>query len=393
MRPRANRFVIMGDRRDRRVDLFQAALRRWRQHNAAVVDYREVISAHGRLAEAACQSCLVRIESPGRDFEIFRAMLACGADATEAEGGPALSRDAVARLAPDPGRVFFPRQWYLGFLAVLAEAERQLRGCGSVVFTSQPADIALMFDKGRCHERLRQGGVPVARPLGSVSCFDELRTRMSEARMPRVFVKLSHGSAASGVVAYETARGREQAWTTAEIVRAPDGVRLYNSRRLRRYRRHEDVSVLFNVLCSHRVHVEAWVPKASLDSRVCDLRVLSIAGEPRHSVLRLSRGPMTNLHLLNERAEASAIRARMRPNAWAELLSTCRRVASLFPRTLHVGIDIAVGPGYRSHVVLEANAFGDLLNDVTDNGLNTYEAEVAALLGLSGAALCSTATR
>ena len=102
---------------------------------------------------------------------------------------------------------------------------------------------------------------------------------------------------------------------------------------------------------------------------------------------------MTNLHLLNERAEASAIRDRMRPKAWAELLSTCRRVAFLFPRTLHVGIDIAVGPGYRSHVVLEANAFGDLLNDVTDNGLNTYEAEVAALLGLSGAAVCSTATR
>jgi hypothetical protein len=49
------------------------------------------------------------------------------------------------------------------------------------------------------------------------------------------------------------------------------------------------------------------MPKAGIDGRTFDLRVLVIAGRARHAVARLSRGPMTNLHLLNERGDPARV--------------------------------------------------------------------------------------
>jgi hypothetical protein len=202
---------------------------------------------------------------------------------------------------------------------------------------------------------------------------------MASARQPRVFVKLAHGSAASGVVAYETSRGREQARTTVEMIHENGRTRLYNSRRLRRYTDRSEIARLFDALCPHGVHVEAWAPKVGIDGRACDLRVVVIDGRPAHAVCRLSRGPITNLHLLNRRADATLLRERMPAPAWEALMDSCRLVAGLFPRTLHVGVDVCVQPGWRRHTVLEVNAFGDLLHGVTHDGLTTHEAELAVL--------------
>jgi hypothetical protein len=64
---------------------------------------------------------------------------------------------------------------------------------------------------------------------------------------------------------------------------------------------------------------------------------------------------------------------------WDAALETCRRAAGLFPGCLCVGVDLLFTPSYRRHAVLEANAFGDLLPGAVWNGLDPYEAELAAL--------------
>ncbi|HSH77897.1 MAG TPA: hypothetical protein VLA19_05115, partial [Herpetosiphonaceae bacterium] len=113
--------------------------------------------------------------------------------------------------------------------------------------------------------------------------------------------------------------------------------------------------------------------------RTFDLRVVVIAGQARHVVVRLSRGPMTNLHLLNARGDTDAVVARMGTEAWAAARETCERAMACFPDSLYGGIDLLVEPGYRRHAVLEVNAFGDLLPDVVWQGQDTYMAEVDAM--------------
>ncbi len=61
-----------------------------------------------------------------------------------------------------------------------------------------------MFDKPICHERLRQNAVLVAEGLGVPENFADFWQRLQKAPAKRVFMKLAHGSSASGIMAFST---------------------------------------------------------------------------------------------------------------------------------------------------------------------------------------------
>ncbi len=308
-------FLVIGNPGSRRVALFQAALTSLGLSTAPVVSYLDLIAGRTRLEPVIRAGTILRIESPGQDAEVERALVAEGAG-VEDEGGPAaarIGRDEALRQPFDRGWIFYPRQWYLGFRAVLRRIDGQRESCPAHEVMNPPGAIEVMFDKGCCHQWLRDRDVPCPRALGPVRCYEELRSRMSQAGLGRVFVKLAHGSSASGVVALAIGPGRQVAYSTVEMVRERGDLRLYNSRRIRRYERSEEIAAMIDALCREGVHVEQWVPKAGLDGQAFDLRVVVIAGRAEHVVPRLSRSPLTNLHLKNRRGDVDALRAGWSP--------------------------------------------------------------------------------
>jgi hypothetical protein len=373
------RLLIVGNPGCPRVAGFQAALAARGLPPAVVVHHADLLRGRARLEEYVSPAMCVRIESPGRDFEVEKLLLQAGADAAREEGSPALPCDAVERLTLDPGLILYPRQWYLGFRAHLVNIRQQLGEVPPPRLLNDPDEVALLFDKPACQERLADAGVPVPRSLGRMRSYEALQEAVRGSGLERVFVKLAHGSSASGVVAWDVRRWPGMAVTTAELVRDGDAIRLYNSRRLRTYMREADLADLFGQLCPEGVQVEEWLPKGALSGGRFDLRVVVIAGRARHTVVRTSRTPFTNLHLGNARADLAALLARMEETDWQAARRTCERAAGVVPRSFHVGVDLLVGPDLRSHAVLEMNAFGDLLHGVLDEGMDTYTAEVAAL--------------
>ncbi len=377
-------FIIIGNPGNRRVTLFQSALAKLGLPPATEIAYIDLLSGRCHLGEVVRSHSTVRIESPGRDFEVEKAILAIGANAAAAEGSPWISREAALQLEYDRGRILYPRQWYLGYGIVLAQLQQQLAECAAQntphYLMNSPSDIAVMFDKIECHALCTQHYVPVPQSLGAISSFDELVVRMQAMKTRRVFVKLAHGSSASGVVALAINGVAWQAMTTVELVQAGSEVRLYNSRHIRCYRDRSSIATIIDALCRDRVQVEAWVPKASMNNRTFDLRVVAIAGKAQHVVVRLSKSPMTNLHLKNQRSEPTALMAKMGHVAWDSVLQTCERVALIFPESLYLGIDLLIPIRFKQSLVLEVNAFGDLLPDITHNGLDTYATEI--LFGL-----------
>jgi len=378
---RRDHFVVIGNPGGRRVELFQAALNQLRLPAAQVVSYLDLLSGKEALPRSVRDGTVVRVESPGKDFEVERALIAAGADAADDdERFDRISRRAAQDLNFERGRILYPRQWYRGYCATLRLIELQLAECPLSrplpKWMNSPAEIALMFDKIACHQALGSRGAPVAPSLGAVGSFDELGERMKERNWRRVFVKLAYGSSASGVVAYQTDGRRHQATTTVETARQKGELRLYNSRRVRVYRDWREIADLIDALCRHRVHVEQWLPKAGFDNRTFDLRVVVIAGRACHTVARLSRSPMTNLHLLNERGDEDAVREKVGRAAWDAAMRNCELAMECFPGSLYAGIDLLFTPDYRRQVVLEVNAFGDLLPGVFWQGLETYAAEL-----------------
>ncbi|MDI6102145.1 STM4014 family protein [Actinoplanes sp. NEAU-A12] len=358
------RLAVVGNPSNRRVSLFASAVLHAGLPAPSVFPWRDVLVS-GRVPGPGA---LVRIDSAGEDAEVDLLLRELGGGRP---GRPAEHGEILATAAAFAG---------------LRTALGRIRAGGGVLL-SQPADILTMTDKPRCHALLAEAGIPVPPALPvSVDGYSSLRAAMDDARWGRVFVKPAHGSSASGVLALAAAGRRVTAVTSAEL---SDG-RVFNNLRVRRYDDEATIRAIVDRLAPDGLHVERWFPKAALDGRVLDLRVVVIAGRPRHVVVRTSRSPMTNLHLGNARGDVAAVRAAAGERAWAAGIQTCARVAACFPRTLHVGVDLMFGAGWRDHAVAEVNAFGDLLPGVLADGLDTYGAQVAALVdGWAGAA-CAT---
>ena len=365
--------MVLGNPDGNRVALFQAALQRLGRPLALVVPWADWLTGRADLTRVVTEGTTFRLESPGRDWPVERALLALGADET------GLSRRDCEDLEFDKGRIWHPAQWYRGFCAALRRVEEQLAACPSHRRMNALADVATMFDKRLCHARLDGDSVPVAPSLGPVRSYDELIGAMRRAHCRRVFVKIAHGSSASGVVAYQTDGERHQAATTVEMVEDEEGLRLYNSRTIRTYHDHAQIARLVDALCREGVQVERWLPKAGTQGLAFDLRVVVIGGRARHVVVRMSRTPMTNLHLLNRRGDADLLRAQMGDDHWRAAMGTCERAMQSFPDSLYAGVDLLISPGFTRQAVLEVNAFGDLLPNVLSGGHDTYAAELLAL--------------
>ncbi|MEV6522656.1 STM4014 family protein [Longispora sp. NPDC051575] len=377
------RLTIVGNPDNRRVTLFSAAVVAAGSLAPEVLPWR-VVAAGEPFAFAS--GALVRIESPGEDAEVRRLFTGGVAGHGEIVGG---------------------RAWYLGLCRALGRLRAAADLAGATLL-GDPAEIAVLFDKAACHARLTAAGIPVppalpttgrvlARPAASAprrdarpgtatpgSGWEELRDALDAVGWSRVFVKPRHGSSASGVLALRRAPGRTWATTSVELVRDGDRVRLFNSLRVRTYRDERDVAAIVDHLAPDGLHVERWFPKAGLDGRTIDLRVLVLAGRPGHVVVRASHSPMTNLHLGGTRGDLDALRRAAGPDAYAAAMATCARVAAQFPGSPHVGVDLMFAPGWTRHAVAEVNAFGDLLPGLLVDGRDPYETQVAALRTRAG---------
>ncbi|GAA2413944.1 hypothetical protein GCM10010191_24750 [Actinomadura vinacea] len=352
-------FTVIGTPGDRRTAFFSDACRAAALPEPRVVSWPDVLGG-GLELDGTDGPGPVRIDSPGEDTEV----------------------DALLRGPGDPARVGGGARWYRTFTRGLSRIAAEAERAGARLLNDID-DIAVMCDKRRCHARLLAAGVPVPDVLPAVRDYAELRARMDESGMRRVFVKPAHGSSASGVIALQTApRGRIKAVTSA--ARRGDGY--VNSLRVRSYDTESEVAHLVDTLAPDGLHVERWLPKATLDGRVFDLRVVVIAGEATHAVVRTSRSPMTNLHLGGARGDLDAVRRALGDDGWRRALDVCARAAACFPGSLMVGVDLLVGLGRRQVAVGEVNAFGDLLPGITGlpggvaEGLDTYTAQVRAAL-------------
>jgi hypothetical protein len=373
-------FILIGNPENRRVALFQAALARQGLPPAAVVAWRALAEDPRALAALPATPALLRIDAAGEDDVVERAFLARGYEDAQAAGVAAIAPAALATLAPARGRILCPRQAHLGFLRVLGDVDAVLATRPLWRVLNPPAEIAALFDKRETWRRYSALGIPVPPALeltSDASDPEALRAAMRARGWRSVYVKLSCGSSASCLAVYQAGPGGDAGTVMTTIELARDG--WFNSLRVRRVSAPERVTEILAFLLREGSQVELNLPKARLGGRFFDTRVLVIAGEPAFTVVRTSTHPITNLHLGGRRGDPDALRAAA-PGAVAAAMETCARVAAAHPGVLHVGVDLMYAPGFRSHAVLEANAFGDLLPNLTRDGLDVYEWQIRAAL-------------
>jgi len=377
--------IILGHQSDPRVQGFLQALQQRGVNDASVIDYTADWSQP--LPSLVKPDTLLRIESPGFDLAAIRQLMQRGNSQLEAEGLTPLSSREMTELTVENGAFIPPHAVYFGLRQRLFELQDLLADTSHISCMNHVPDILTFYDKQACHQQLAQHDIPQARPLYNIQSYDALRDAMQQQGLANVFIKTRYGSGASGIIALKTAGNKAgnagrtgtklHAYTTLEQA---DGSlhkgRLYNRRKLVTLTTESQLKPLVNQLCQWGVHCEAWLPKASIDGQRCDCRLVVVNGEPEFAVLRKSHTPMTNLHLLNDRADIATLRDIMDQQDWESLLNTARKLSAIFPKSFHFSPDIAVHQNKQRHSVLEVNAFGDYIRHCQVNGMNTYEWEL-----------------
>lgn len=370
-------YLVIGNPENRRVKLFQAALTRCGRPPAHELPYAQLIEDPNRLGcwldqwqahtESAARLC-IRLESPGENAHVYQQLVELG---MQLDGRP-------AKVVYEHGRIQHMREWFAGYSHLLCGLADQARQPTNVRFTSPPEDVLLAFDKPTCYAHLAARGLALPETLTGISSYEHLLAAMRDRGWNRVFVKLATGSSASGVVALTVTPTGSRAVTSVEMQGSGPQTRFYNNLRLSCYTDPRQLSTLIDFLCNSGAHIERWLPKAVLGQCNFDLRLLVIAGQPRHCVVRSSRSPITNLHLGNQRGDLAELRQRMPREAWLATLQLARDAAAAFPRSHMLGLDVLLQPRFRRPTLLEVNAFGDLLPGLLDREEDSYEAQIRA---------------
>ncbi|MGE6226004.1 STM4014 family protein [Paenibacillus chitinolyticus] len=409
-------MILIGNPNNRRTAGLQNARAKLGLPPAVVLPYAGLLDGSASLAQAASlagaasqpagePAPLLRLDAPGELFAVERGLIALGApDHEEAAHGdrllpfghrsdpqPLSVRSALA-LAEQEGRQYHPSQWFRGFARLLARLRREAEELWpQPQWTNAPEDIAGMFDKRQTHRVLSAAGVPVPRllaPPEEIAGYEALRDSMLSRRVHRVFVKLASGSGACGVVAYRInpRTGAEQAVTTVGVenygARAPV---FYNAMKLRRYTDQSAIRQVLNWLLRHGAHVEQWIAKAAYGDRTFDIRQLVVAGEACHSIARVSRTPITNLHLRSERVSVDDLG--LAPGIRAEAAACAVKALAAFPRSLAAGVDVLLDSASHAPYILDMNPFGDLLYRVVHKGMDPYEWQMSRLASGSAEAV------
>lgn len=138
-----------------------------------------------------------------------------------------------------------------------------------------------------------------------------------------------------------------------ELVREGDEVKLYNSLRIRTYRKADDIKCIIDLLAKENLLVERWESKASFGNETFDLRLVVINGKAEHVVMRCSRSPMTNLHLGNRRGDLPVLKAHLGADFWLKIENLAIETVRKFPGASVAGVDILITSGCREAKVIE----------------------------------------
>jgi hypothetical protein len=359
--------LLIGSAQSRRATLLRAALEGV-GGRLAVIEWRDLLTREGEGDLQRAQGAghiWCKIDPPGEDAAIMNALIERGWRLIGA-GEP----------APQPlhhGELAYQHWWFAGFADVMTRIARSL---GTLRLVNSVQDILAMCDKWVCQHQLLRWDVPVPELLGEVRTLDQLDEQFPTRQYPAVFVKARFGSSAAGVVALRRhPDGRAVAYTSARI--ESDG-RLYNHLKISRYTQRDCIGRLLEKLGAQGAYAERWAPKPRVpaDRTACyDLRVVASCGKARQRIARISRSPMTNLHLGNRRA----LPEWLSDSQTHVLEQGTARAAAAFGGSRSIGFDMSLREG--APCIFEANAFGDLLPGVRYQAATTYEDQAHLVSG------------
>jgi glutathione synthase/RimK-type ligase-like ATP-grasp enzyme len=317
--------------------------------NVEVVPWELLIPRDGNLDElpAFDQPAIVRLDSHGKNDLVYKLLLEAGAQC-HPEIQPKHWRDVEIPL----GLILEPALAFDGLSRVLEGLKSSLYRRPHLTPTANPLDILKMFDKYQADVIMRQNGVttPDTRLL-TMSQY--------EYHQANGYIKLNTGSSGCGIVF------RDQQTNTSLSTITQIDQQFYNTRRLRSLTGTalHDVLAFLN---RQAAIIQQPIRKAMFQGQNFDVRVICIKQQVIGTIFRVSRHPITNLHLGGSRGDWATIRQIIPTRHWLDGLDLAVEAAKCFD-SIVAGVDLLFEQHSWKPYILEVNAYGNFFPGWTDS--------------------------
>lgn len=363
-----------------------------------VINWLDLISVDGNLNRVEYfapssfddQPALVRIESPARDFEITRALLAAGARET---GDPDDQKWSEVKF--DLGKLVEPRLVFLGLQRVLKGLAKSASEVEGLKLLADPTDVVSMFDKNETSQRMMEAGVATPEfvdieklswPKNATGRREvnqstvTLMRELKELAFQSFYAKLAYGSSSSGILYAEVVPSGSQVVGLSTMAMIDE--EFYNTKALKELD-VVDVGDRLAYLFRQGITIQRAINKSTINGDNFDVRTIVINGKVEFTIFRVSRHPITNLHLGGYRGDWDRCRAAIPDRVWLDAMDDCVRAAELYHSHI-VGVDLAFDRDYFGHRIIELNPFGDFFPGwMNKNGQSIYHVELESMFEMA----------
>ncbi len=361
-------YVIIADPSSMRFEFYERDLRNfWKAREVTplvhAIDWREFAERDGKIAQLLpAGPAVLRLESPARDFEVIRSIL---------NAGQRRRQEAETRfLTARHGWIAPPSLLYSGLELCMDGLTQTLDDHQQIQSAICPRDVAVLFDKNETTRRLAAAGLPCPATFKPSGNAEDLLDQLRQLNWKQAYVKLSHGSCASGIAVVDM----DQSPSAVTTVTRLDG-QFYNTFDVHRAS-DDELREILNFIIRESATVQQSIPKARVAGQNFDIRAVVIDAEVVATVVRVSPHPMTNLHLGGWRGDIEQCRRIIPTRNWLDAMDHCVEAAALFDVPA-VGIDVAFHRDSCQPYILELNAFGDFFpNWVNAKGQSIHSMEI-----------------
>lgn len=374
------KFLIIGDLSGRRVKTFIECLESMNENNYKVISWMKIIEDISIFEKNLKENTIIKFEPPEKDMEIYRELLRYGENLGE------IAKEKITDIDFSNYQVVAPRQWYEGFSKLLMNIKEIYMAHQNInIFCMNDFDeMCMMMDKSKTYQKLDAGlkakekyKFKLPKKLYTPKNHEEFRQRYGD-KFESCFIKLRYGSGGTGVLAYRNnPKLNKESIHTSLNCRNVNGEKIFYSRyKVNHYTDKIIIKELIDWVLLNGAHIEKWIPKAIHNGYAYDTRAFVLNKKSNYLISRLSKSPLTNLHLKNQRLDSQEIFK----NEEIKIVSQAAEdVMRIFDKSLYAGIDVVTTKTNIPYII-DVNPFGDLFHNLIGTKQNVYYFEIKSAI-------------
>lgn len=367
------KFLLIGDLTGRRIKHFTDCLKAFNIHNVKVISWIEILNDLSILEKNLKENTIVKLEPPEKDMEIYREFLLKGED----KG--LVSKDEINKIDFSNYPIVAPAQWYEGFKVVLENMKKIYNHHlnKNIFFMNDFEDTLNMMDKSKTYDilacNLKNSEFYLPKRLENPKDCKEFREIYGN-QFIKCFIKLRYGSGSTGILAYSNNPKikEEKVFTSLNVRNIDDKKVFFGNYKVNCFKEKEVIEELMNWVLYNGAHIEKWIAKSTYEGFSFDTRSFVINKKSAYLISRLSKTPITNLHLKNHREESEKI---LSPNNFKVVSRASEDVMKIFNKSMYAGIDVVTSNSYKPYII-DVNPFGDLFHNLVGKKENIYYLEI-----------------